>query len=389
MTTEVQSLNTKAEDVFDWASVRAEFPVTENYAYLNSAGAGPVSRRTADTAAQFYRETQESGDRLWEHWLARRERARADVARLINAEPEEIAFTTNTSSGMNLIVDALESARRVVSCDLEFPVTTIPWLHRGARVRMVEAREGVLRVEDVLAAAGAERSVICLSHVQYSTGLRTPIEEVGERKGSHLFVVNAAQSAGVFPIDVKRMKIDALCSTGHKWMLAGYGSGFVYLSRELLEQTRPRAVSWMSVEDPFAMRNDAYHLRTDAAARAETGCPHFAGIFALGESTRQLLELGVERVERRALALNCRLTESLKAAGHEVLSPLGDERFRSAETLVRAADPRATVKHLARRRVAVTIKPEGFRAATHYFNDDSDITRLVSALDEMRDGKGI
>lgn len=373
----------------DWAVVRAEFPVTETYAYLNSAGAGPVSRRASDVAAQFYRETLESGDRLWEHWLARRERARADVARLINAEPEEIAFTTNTSSGMSLIVDALEGAGRVVSCELEFPVTTIPWLHRGARVRMVEARGGVVRVEDVLKAAGAERSIICLSHVQYSNGLRTPVGEVGERKGSHLFVVNAAQSAGVFPIDVKRMKIDALCSTGHKWMLAGYGSGFVYLSRELLDQTRPRAVSWMSVEDPFAMRNDSYRLRTDAAARAETGCPHFAGIFALGEATRQLLELGVENVARRALALNRRLTESLSAAGWEVLSPLGEERFRSAETLVRAADPRAAVRHLARQRVAVTLKPEGFRAATHYFNDDSDIERLVSALDEMRDMKGI
>ncbi|MFL6253893.1 MAG: aminotransferase class V-fold PLP-dependent enzyme [Pyrinomonadaceae bacterium] len=389
MTTEVQSLNTNSEDVFDWAHVRAEFPVTETFAYLNSAGAGPVSRRTADTAAQFYRDTLESGDRLWEHWLARRERARADVARLIGAEPEEIAFTTNTSAGMNLIVDALEGAGRVVSCDLEFPVTTIPWLHRGARVRMVETRGGVVRAADVLAAAGNEKSVICLSHVQYSNGLRMPIEEVGERKGSHLFVVNAAQSAGVFPIDVKRMKIDALCSTGHKWMLAGYGSGFVYLSRELLEQTRPRAVSWLSVEDPFAMRNDAYRLRPDAAARAESGCPHFAGIFALGESVRQLLELGVERVEKRALALNRRLTESLKAAGHEVLSPLGDERWRSAETLVRAADPSAAVRHLSRRRVAVTIKPEGFRAATHYFNDDSDIARLVAALDEMREGKGI
>jgi cysteine desulfurase/selenocysteine lyase len=376
-------------EAFDWAGVRAEFPVTETYAYLNSAGAGPVSRRTADTAAQFYRETLESGDRLWEHWLARRERARADVARLINAEPEEIAFTTNTSSGMNLIVDALEGAGRVVSCDLEFPVTTVPWLHRGARVRMVEARGGAVRAGDVLAAAGSGRSVICLSHVQYSNGLRMPVEEVGERKGGHIFVVNAAQSAGVLPLDVKRMGIDALCSTGHKWMLAGYGSGFVYLSRELLEQTRPRAVSWMSVEDPFAMRNDSYTLRTDAAARAETGCPHFAGIFALGEAVRQLLELGVENVERRALALNRRLTESLKAAGWEVLSPLGDERLRSAETLVRAADPRRTVRHLARHRVAVTIKPEGFRAATHYFNDDSDIARLVAALDEMRDGKGI
>src|ERR687889_769569 len=150
-------------EIFDWAGVRAEFPVTETYAYLNSAGAGPVSPRTADAAAQFYRETLESGDRLWEHWLARRESARADVARLINAEPEEIAFTTNTSSGMNLVVDALEGAPHVVSCDLEFPVTTIPWLHRGARVRMVETPGGVLRAEDVLAAAGAERSVICLS----------------------------------------------------------------------------------------------------------------------------------------------------------------------------------------------------------------------------------
>jgi selenocysteine lyase/cysteine desulfurase len=387
MTTEAKELPSVSEGGHDRARVRAEFPVTENYAYLNSAGAGPVSVRVSEAAAQFYRETLESGDRLWEHWLARRERARADVARLIGAEPEEIAFTTNTSAGMNLIVDALEGAGRVVSCELEFPVTTIPWLHRGKRVRLVEARGGVLRADDMLTAAGGERAVICLSHVQYSNGLRMPIDEIGERKGRHLFVVNASQSAGVFPIDVKRMKVDALCSTGHKWMLAGYGSGFVYLSRELLEQTRPRAVSWMSVEDPFAMRNDSYQLRPDAAARAETGCPHFAGIFALGEAARRLLELGVENVERRALALNRRLTESLSAAGHGVLSPLGEESFRSAETLVRAADPRAAVKHLARRRVAVTIKPEGFRAATHYFNDDSDISRLVAALDEMRDGK--
>jgi hypothetical protein len=59
----------------DWKGVRAEFPVTETYAYLNSAGAGPVSRRVAETAAQFYLETEESGDRHWEVWLARREGA--------------------------------------------------------------------------------------------------------------------------------------------------------------------------------------------------------------------------------------------------------------------------------------------------------------------------
>lgn len=368
----------------DWASVRAEFPVTERYAYLNSAGAGPVSRRAAAAAEQFYRESLESGDRLWNIWLERRERAREDVARLINAEPDEIAFTTNTSSGMNLIVDALEGAGDVISCELEFPVSTIPWMHRGARVHLVKAVEGVIRAEDVSAAMCDTTAVICLSHVQYSNGFRMPIEEVGASKGRHTLVVNASQSAGVFPIDVKRMRIDALCATGHKWMMAGYGSGFVYLSRELLERTRPRVVSWMSVEDPFAMRNDSISLRADAGARSETGCPHFAGIFALGEAARLILEIGVDKIERRALALNRQMTDALASAGWGVLSPLESEAARSAETLVTADDPLRVVKHLSRHKVAVTIKPEGFRAATHFFNDETDIARLVAALGELR-----
>lgn len=368
----------------DWTSVRAEFAVTDTYAYLNSAGAGPVSRRVADTTAQFYRETLESGDRLWNVWLARRERARADIARMINAETDEIAFTTNTSSGMNLIVDALAGTGDVVSCELEFPVSTIPWMHRGARVRLVKAVEGEIRTEDLLAATDDTTAVICLSHVQYSNGFRAPLEEIGANKGRHWFVVNAAQSAGVFPIDVKRMRIDALCATGHKWMLAGYGSGFVYLSRELLAGTRARAISWMSVEDPFDMRNDSYNLRADASARAELGCPHFAGIFAIGEAARQYLEIGADRIEQRALAINRRMTESIASAGWTVLSPLRRAATRSAETLVAANDPSRVFKHLSRQRVAVSIKPEGFRAATHFFNDETDIARLVGALEEFR-----
>jgi cysteine desulfurase/selenocysteine lyase len=369
----------------DWRRVRADFPVTARLAYLNSAGAGPVPSGVLEASTQFYRETLESGDRLWEEWLARRERARGHVARLINAEPDEIAFTTNTSSGMNLIVDALEGAGEVVSCELEFPVSTIPWMHRGVGVNLVKARGGEVTPEDVLAATNGRTGVICLSHVQYSNGFRTDLGAVGANKGRHAFVVNAAQSAGVFPIDVKRMRIDALCSTGHKWMLAGYGSGFVYLSRELLARTRARTISWMAVEDPFRMRNDSYRPRTDAAARSEQGCPHFAGIFALGAAAEYLLHLGPHAIERRALELNRRLTGELEGAGWRVLSPLGREASRSAETLVEAGDPRRVVRHLSRGGVAVSIKPEGFRVATHFFNDEEDIARLVSTLGELRD----
>src|SRR5947209_3682920 len=181
---------TKIAGETDWASVRAQFPATEQYAYLNSAGAGPISRRVGEAAAQLYRETLESGDHLWEVWLARREEARATVARLINAEPDEIGFTTNASTGMNLIVDALEGAREVVSCELEFPTSTIPWMHRGSRVRLVRAADGVVRMQDLLAQA-ADESVICISHVQFSNGLRMPLEEIGKNKGRRAFVVNA------------------------------------------------------------------------------------------------------------------------------------------------------------------------------------------------------
>ena len=368
---------------FDWRAARADFPVTGSVAYLNSAASGPVPRAVAEAASGFYAEMLAGGDQLWEEWLRRREQARRAVAALINAEPDEVALTTNTSSGMNLIVDALEGAGEVVSCELEFPASTIPWLHRGVPVRFVKPVEGELRTEDVLRASDERASVICLSHVQFSNGFRADLEEVGRNKGGRTFVVSARQSAGVLAGDVKRRRGDGLCATGHKWMLACYGSGFVYMSRECLARTRPRSASWLSVENPFRMRNDAYTLRTDAAPRAEQGCPHFAGIFALGAAARYLLGIGAERVERRALALNRRLTERLSEEGWGVLSPLRDERARSAETLVAARDPQATVAHLASRGVAVTAKPEGFRVATHFFNDETDVERLIDALKDL------
>ena len=370
---------------FDWRRVRGDFPATERLAYLNSAGIGPVPRPVAEAAAGFYREQSEEGDKRWPEWVARRERVRERVAAFINAEPDEVAFTTNTSTGMNLIVDALEDRGGVVSCELEFPVSTLPWMHRGVRVELVKAADGELRTEDLFGAASSSgAATICLSHVQFSNGFRADLGEIGSNKGRLNFVVNASQSAGVLPIDVKRMRIDALCAGGHKWLLAGFGSGFVYLSRALLGGTRPRAASWMSVEEPFEMRNDRILPRPDAAARAEIGVPHFAGVFALGAAVEYLQAVGHERIEARALALNRVLTENLRGAGWQILSPLRVEAHRSAETLVATPDPPRTVRELARRGVAVTVKPQGIRVSTHFFNDESDIDRLAGALGEVR-----
>ena len=371
--------------MIDWAEIRKQFPVTDRLAYLNSAAAGPVSIAAHAAATDYYQKMMSDGDVYWNRWLAERETARARLAKFINAEPDEIAFTTNTSAGMNLIVDALEERGEVISSELEFPVTTLPWMHRRIPVHLLPAVAGEVRMQSIREAMAHNTGVIALSHVQFSNGFRIDLDELGRNKGDHALVVNASQSAGAFEINVKRMQIDALCATGHKWMLAGYGSGFVYLSRSLLQQTRSRALSWLSVEDPFEMRNDEIRPRHDAAARIELGCPPFAGIFALGASVKLACELGIENIQERVLNLNRKLTARLVESNWNVLSPLANEASRSGETLIAVDRPSEVVRALFRRGVVVTEKPEGIRAATHFFNDESDIERLVFGLNEIRE----
>src|SRR5712692_3827067 len=372
-------------DSINWNRVRKEFPVTESVAYLNSAAAGPVSRGACEAASGYYEKMMSDGDVHWNRWLADREAIRKKIAAFINAEPEEIAFTTNTSSGMNVIVDALEDRGEVISSELEFPVTTLPWMHRRIPVHLLPAVKGEVRIEDILGAMTHNTGIIALSHVQFSNGLRIDPERVGEAKGKHALVINASQSAGAFEIDVKRMKIDALCATGHKWMLAGYGSGFVYLSRELLDQSLPRSIGWLSVDQPFEMRNDEFRPRHDTAARVELGCPTFAGIFSLGASVDLIAEIGIGNIQVRALELNHFLTSRLKENGWQMLSPLQNETARSAEALIAVEKPNQVVRQLLRRGVIVTEKPQGIRVATHFFNSGEDIERLIARMNETRE----
>lgn len=371
-------------DSINWSEIRKQFPVTERMAYLNSAAAGPVSRASQAAAAGYYEKMMRDGDVHWNHWLRDRETIRERVARLINAETEEIAFTTNTSAGMNVIVDALEDRGEAISSSLEFPVTSLPWMHRRIPVHLLPPVNGEVRIEDLQAAMTSNTGIIALSHVQFSNGFRIDPEAVGSIKGKHAFVINAAQSAGAFEIDVKRMKIDALCSTGHKWMLSGYGSGFVYLSRELLAQSLPRTIGWLSVEHPFEMRNDEFRPRHDTAARVELGCPHFAGIFSLGAAVDLLHEIGAANVQERVLELNRLLTSRLLENDWHVLSPLEPGHARSGETLVQVEKPEAVVRQLFRRGVVVTEKPDGIRIATHFFNNEDDVEQLITGLNETR-----
>jgi selenocysteine lyase/cysteine desulfurase len=128
------------------------------------------------------------------------------------------------------------------------------------------------------------------------------------------------------------------------------------------------------------MRNDEFRPRHDTAARVELGCPHFAGIFSLGASVDLMTQCGTANIEARVLELNRWLTSLLHKNGWQVLSPLRNEIARSGETLVKVERPAEVVRRLFRLGVVVTEKPEGLRIATHFFNNEDDVERLIAAL---------
>jgi cysteine desulfurase/selenocysteine lyase len=360
-----------------WEEIRREFPGLANQAYLNAAATCPTPRPVRAAVDQFYRELEEEGDGAWDLWMERREKVRSAVARFIGAEPDEVAFAPNTSSGMNLIVDLLAEDGAVLSDELEFPAVTLPWIHRGIPVHLLPAVEGLLRLESFAIEQAPRAGTIAISHVQFSNGCRQDLDAFGRIKAGRRLVVCASQSMGAFPIDVKRSGIDALATAGHKWLCAGFGAGFFYVHRDILAARPPRTIGWMSGEDPFAF--DRLRCKILASnRRTELGCPPFAQIFALGAAVDFIAAIGIEAIAERVLALNMYLTSRLTQAGIEVLSPGGEQR--SGETLCAVAEPARAHAFLKERGIAVTPKPEGLRIATHFFNDETDIDRGVEAL---------
>jgi len=359
-----------------WSEARRDFPALERHVYLNAAAGSPTPRPVREAIDAFCRDIEQGGDLAWNAWIERREAVREQVARFVGAEADEIAFTPNTSAGINIAADLVAQDGDVLSDELEFPTVTLPFVHRGTKVHFLQCPTGRPLPEDFGADVAPRAATLAVSHVQFSNGCRLDLAALGRVKAGRHLVVSGSQSVGVLPVECRAWGLDVLASAGHKWLCAGYGASFVFVSRALLER-RPAAMGWLSVERPFRFDNQAYTLLR-SARRYELGCPAFPGIFALGAAVAYLAGLGREAIEARVLALNTELTERLDRAGLTVLSPLG--RFRSGETLVAVPDPVRAQEFLAQQGVHVTRKVEGLRISTHFYNDTSDLETCVAAL---------
>ena len=371
-----------------------QFPILSQLVFLNHAGVAPISGPAAQ-AIRDYAAQAESAAYYKAGWYAQAMAVKQLAARLIGAEDrDEIAFVANTSTGLSLVAKGLNWRQddEVVITDVEYPANRYPWedLTRYG-VRVVEVHQhadGRVDPDEVAAAVTPRTRVVAISHVQYASGYRIdlrPISRAVHRVGGYL-CVDAIQSVGVLPVDVKEMGIDFLSADGHKWMLSPEGCGIFYCRRELIPTLHPNIVGWMNMVD--SSNYGDYRFEFDPTARRfEPGSYNIPSILALGASLRLLLEVGIDRVWQRVESLTARLCQGLVEKGYRVFSPRG-EGERSGIVVFDRPDPAARrtpasqqiVADLEQQGIIIVVREGRLRASPHFYNTPSQIDTVIQSL---------
>src|SRR5947199_8838894 len=219
------------------ARYRGEFPIFRDGIYLNTCSLGALGDRPRRRVTQFLDVWQRRGASAWyDVWWEALGELRARYARVVNAGPAEIALAPSISVALSAVAEALDHARRprVVVTSLDFPTVAYQWLAkrpRGVELVVVESPDRIsVPVEAIERAVDDRTALVVTSHVYFTSGAIqdiTAVAEVAHRRGA-LTLVDAYQSVGQVPVDVRAAGVDFLTAGGLKWLLGGPGIVFLY-----------------------------------------------------------------------------------------------------------------------------------------------------------------
>ncbi|MER3409761.1 MAG: aminotransferase V [Thermoleophilia bacterium] len=373
------------------ATVRGEFPIFRHTTYLNSCSQGALSTRVRRAYEEYLDGWDERGA-AWEHWVERAEAARAAFARLLRAEPGEVAVTTSVSQAVSALMSALPferwERRRIVISEYEFP-TVGQIAHaqelRGAEVTHVRPGEdGSIPPERFAEAIDERTALVCCTAVSYRTGHRHDVAEIARiahEKGA-LVLADSYQAAGVLDLDVRALRADIVAAGTVKYLLGSAGLAFLYVRRELIPELLPTQTGWFADEDIFRMDISDYSPAADAR-RFEAGTPPVPNIYAGLAGMSIVEEAGIQAIEEHVRDLATRLIEGLDELGAQVVTPRDPAR-RGSLVCVRSTDVDALVASLADERIACSSRDRNLRVSFHLYNVEEDVDRLLSALVRRR-----
>ena len=372
-----------------WKLVRAQFPLTTERTYFNAGGLGPAPYPVLDAMQRTMMNLQtrsEAGHRLIEE-------AREPVARFFGVEPTEIAFLRNATEGNSTIASGLDlrAGDEVIFESHAHPGGSIPWLSRqkqqGIVVKVFEpdadsAEVNLQRIADLIT---PRTRVLQISHVTAPTGIR--FAAAGMARFAHerglWFHIDGAQSAGMFPVDLKALGCDSYATSGHKWMGAPHGTGLLYIRLDRLDEVAPTEVgaySDASFRLPDALE---YH---PTARRYECGTRDAARVVGFAAAVTFLEQIGIERIgaygQRLARHLQDRLRDIRRVT---VLTPADSARAGSIITFKTDGVPFGELNAFfskefkLRCRVVSEQGLDAVRVSTHLYNNLAECDRVVEA----------
>ena len=365
---------------------RGEFTIARNCSFFNNAAISAPPMRVVNAVSALMLQFGSEGFIHYPEWMKKVERTRGLFAQLIDASPSEICFTGNTSEALSMVAGGIswKVGDKVIVPVPDFPSNVYPWVNlerSGVEVCFLHKTEGRFGVADIEANLRPGTRLIAVSSTDFTTGFRCDIEEVGafcRRKGI-LLCVDAIQSLGAIPFDVKSCGVHFLACGGHKWLLSTMGIGALFVSKEANDLLSPTKVGWHSVEDEENFYKLNLELKTDAR-RFEPGTLNLAGITALGTALEMLLEIGIERIFARITDLNGLISAELEKRDLKVISSM-EPRNRSGILSFVPEDAGRLFRHLLKKRVLAAQRGNAVRLSPHFYNDESDVERLLEALD--------
>lgn len=368
------------------SSFRSLFPVTNNLVYFNHAAVGPLSVRAAEAMERHARDQRDYGALHWRDWYAEHDALRVAAAELIGARPGEIAILKNTSEGLSFVAQGLRwrAGDNVITTAIEFASNWTPW--KRLENKGVECRVAALpTVEQIEPLLDGRTRLVTVSSVAFHHGFVADLVAIGALCAARnvRFCVDAIQSLGVLPLDVRAAKIDFLAADGHKWMCGPEGAAIFFVAAERIEELEVIETGWTNVERKGKFLLCGTELLADSR-RYEAGSLNTNGVYGLHAALRLIQEIGLPTIREKAVAVAAALADVLEAAGWSLTS-----RRPIAAPIVGALPPDGNRtllwfhRELEERSIITSPREGMLRFSPHYYNDLSDVEAVASALRDL------